>query len=403
MKKLVLVLIPIILLLIGVFAFRAPKTVDAAKGDRADYTLDPWTFYQTGVSTDGWNPWELSAFQRVYFPDDSDKFADSTPGKQFNPRVYDQNNHKFDHATAGTHPKNDERTVIADGVAHGYVATIERNGWSGKWLPDEEEDSDDPPKWGQPITPKPETTSFEPYLIDNNPYTVRSWVTARGLKRNRSYTWKFDAYIDEGAYMAKLGGNVEVDNKYVKIVGTTESGTILFVRYLSFTTKKQTFMFNFDMDANNTAVKVEYMYGAFLKEGPIIKHEEVVWTGTVHVENCDIIQGNMLLADETTTARRRSSGGGDWEEEPEKITGVKVKSKAKKSAKVSWSSDDYATKYQVNYALKSSFKGGKKKKTSKCSLTIKGLKSKKTYYFRVRGMNDEYTGSWSKKKKCKIK
>ena len=119
----------------------------------------------------------------------------------------------------------------------------------------------------------------------------------------------------------------------------------------------------------------------------------------------DIIQGNLNEPPVETTTRRSGGGGGGavWYDEPEQITGVKAKSKAKKSITLSWSREENSTKYQYNYALKKNFKGGKKKYTTKNKVTIKKLKRKKTYYFRVRGMNDEYTGSWSSKKKCKVK
>ncbi len=411
MKKISLLIVPITLIAIGLFVFTGTKDVKAAYGDRAEYTLDPWTFWQTGVTTDDWNQWELSAYKKVYLPDDSGKYSDSTPGGEFNPREYTDANW-FAHSPAGTHAKDEEREVTVKGVAHGYVATIESNGWSGKWLPDEVEPDNDPPKWGVPTTVAPETTSFVPYLIDNNPYTLRAWTTARGLKKNRTYTWKFDAYIDEGAYMAKLGGNVDVDTKYCKIVGKNGEGKILFVRYVPITTQKQTFMFNFDMDSNNNSLFVEMMYGSFLKEGPIIKYEEVVWHGTVHIEDCDIIQGNQNIPPETTTTRRYTPGGdSDWEEDTvAKVTGLKAKKKsAKKKAKkrsvvLSWSSAENATRYQVNYALKSNFKGGKSKYTEGRKFTVSGLKKKKTYYFRVRGRNDDdVVGAWSAKKKVKLK
>ena len=408
MKRLSLLIIPISLLFLGVFVFTGTKDVKAAYGDRAEYTLEPWTFWQTGVTTDIWNQWELNAFNGVYLPDDSDKFPDSVgpDGSTDFLRSYTHRNHFFEHGSTTTHPQvEDPYQLTLFGVSHGYVADIESNGWSGKWIPDETEPNDDPPKWGETTTPQGETTSFIPYLMDNNPYTVRCWTKANNLKKNRTYTWVFDAYIDEGAYMAKLGGNVPVDNKYAKIVGTNGQGKILFVRYLDITTTKQRFQFNFDMDKENSSLKVEMVYGAFLLEGPIIKHEEVVWTGKVHIENCDIIQGNLNEPPVETTTRRRGGGGGDsvWYDEPEKITGVKAKSKAKKSVTLSWSREENSTKYQYNYALKKNFKGGKKKYTTKNKITIKKLKRKKTYYFRVRGMNDEYTGSWSSKKKCKVK
>ncbi len=417
MKRLSLLIIPISLLFLGVFVFTGTKDVKAAYGDRASYTLEPWTFWQTGVTTDQWNRWELSAFESVEMRDNADnicEFSDSTP--KMTPRIY-TNESWFWHPDPATHKKGGEVELQVYGVSHGYAAKIESNGWSGKWIP-EETDPDpmtDPPKWGETTTYQ-ETTSFVPYLMDNNPYTVRSWVKAKGLKKNRTYTWVFDAYIDDDARMGDPDWNMEehdnqpapainAEHKYCKIVGTNGQGKILFVRYLDITKKKQRFMFNFDMDSSNTDIKVEYMYGAFLLKGPIIKHKEVVWTGTVHVENCDIIQGNLNEPQVETTTRRSGGGGGGavWYDEPEQITGVKAKSKAKKSITLSWSREENSTKYQYNYALKKNFKGGKKKYTTKNKVTIKKLKRKKTYYFRVRGMNDEYTGSWSSKKKCKVK
>ena len=336
MKRLSLLIIPISLLFLSFFVFTDTKDVKAAYGDRASYTLEPWTFWQTGVTTDIWNQWELNAFNGVYLPDDSDKFPDSVgpDGRTDYLRNYTHRNHFFEHGSTTTHPQvEDPYQLTLFGVSHGYVADIESNGWSGKWIPDETESEQitDPPKWGESTTPQGETTSFVPYLMDNNPYTLRCWTKANNLKKNRTYTWVFDAYIEEGAYMAKLGGNVPVDNKYAKIVGTNGQGKILFVRYLDITTTKKRFQFNFDMDKENSSLKVEMMYGAFLLEGPIIKHEEVVWTGKVHIENCDIIQGNLNEPPVETTTRRPGGGGGDsvWYDEPEQITGVKAKSKAK--------------------------------------------------------------------------
>ena len=433
MKKLSLLIIPISLLFLGVFVCTGTKDVEAAYGDRADYKLDPWTFWQAGASTDGWNPWELSAFEYVYVPNDCDKYSDSTPDDpDAHPRIYGRyrgpgkyyeedkwyNDNWFKHGDPGNMPSNDEREAQLQHVSHGYIAKIEGNGWSGKWVPSEEElqTNNDPPKWGEPSTEPQETTSFIPYLMDNNPYTVRTWTKARGLKKNRTYTWVFDAYIDDDCKYAdptwdseehdgKPAPQVSADTKYCKIVGKNGSGKILFVRYIEITKNKQRYMFNFDMDSSNNELNVEYMYGSFLLTGPIIKHKEVVWSGTVHLENADIIQGNLLKEEETTTTRRAGGGSAaDWGDTPEKVTGVKVKNKAKKSVILSWKSAEYADKYQYNYALKKNFKGGKKKYTTKKKITIKKLKRKKVYWFRVRGVSEDYgNGPWSAKKKIKTK
>ena len=66
-----------------------------------------------------------------------------------------------------------------------------------------------------------------------------------------------------------------------------------------------------------------------------------------------------------------------------------------------------ATGYQVAYATNSSMKKQKVKSFKGSSVTIKGLKKKKTYYFRVRAYKKQsgktVYGSWGKKKRIKIK
>lgn len=63
--------------------------------------------------------------------------------------------------------------------------------------------------------------------------------------------------------------------------------------------------------------------------------------------------------------------------------------------------------YQAAYAVKSSMKGQKVKSFKGTSVTVKGLKKKKTYYFRVRAYAKEdgktVYGNWGKVKKIKIK
>lgn len=426
MKKLSLLIIPIALVLVGVFVFTTgTKKTNAADGDRASYTLAPWTFWQTGVTTNDWNPWELSAYKSVYLPDDSDKYPDSVSvadGTTNFLRDYSQKRNFFIHSPIGTHAHDTPYELTAYGVTHGFIADVEKTGWSAEWGGESQtEEMTVPPMWtatAAPTTAAPETTTVDPSLptekpkpVDNNPYTLRAWTTVSNLKKNRAYTAVFDSYIDEGAYLSKLEGNQEVDEKYCKVVVKTLSGSTLYVRYLILNTQKQRFQLNFYMDGDNSAVKIELMYGAFLKyDGPIITHEEVNWVGVIHVEDLDVIQGNLNKPVETTTTRKKGGGGSwdDWDDEdevkkPATVSGLKAKSKAKKSVTLSWKKAANATKYQVNYSLKSSFKSAKSKYTTGTSIKIKKLKRKKKYFFRVRGMNSTYTGAWSAKKKCKVK
>ncbi len=84
----------------------------------------------------------------------------------------------------------------------------------------------------------------------------------------------------------------------------------------------------------------------------------------------------------------------------------KLKAKAaKKSAKLSWNKMDGATAYEIQYGLKSNFKGAKKKKVSaaKAFVMIKKLKKGKKYYFRIRAVSGTGFSAWSKKKSVRVK
>lgn len=91
---------------------------------------------------------------------------------------------------------------------------------------------------------------------------------------------------------------------------------------------------------------------------------------------------------------------------PSQVKNTKVKAK-KKAMVVKFKKASKAKKYEVQYSLKKNFKGSKVKTTSKSSITIKKLKSKKTYYVRVRGyfMNGKTKiyGPYSVRKTVKVK
>lgn len=95
---------------------------------------------------------------------------------------------------------------------------------------------------------------------------------------------------------------------------------------------------------------------------------------------------------------------------PKKLSKPSASSKAKKSIRVTWKKDSTVTGYQVQYSLKKSFSGAKTVKVTKAktvTTTIKGLKSKKTYYVRVRSYKTEgkktLTGAWSSYSSVKCK
>ena len=78
--------------------------------------------------------------------------------------------------------------------------------------------------------------------------------------------------------------------------------------------------------------------------------------------------------------------------------------------KVKWKKNTKVNGYQVQYCLKSSFKGAKKvtiKKNKTTSKKIKGLKKGKKYYVRIRSFKiangKKYYSAWSAKKTVTIK
>lgn len=97
------------------------------------------------------------------------------------------------------------------------------------------------------------------------------------------------------------------------------------------------------------------------------------------------------------------------EVKPGKVTALKVKKTAgKKSITAKWKKVSGAKGYQIQYALsKKKLKKGKKKNVQGTRVTIKKLKKRGTYYFRVRayksvGKGNVY-GKWSAIKRIKIK
>ena len=96
---------------------------------------------------------------------------------------------------------------------------------------------------------------------------------------------------------------------------------------------------------------------------------------------------------------------------PQKVKSLKLKSSKKKQLTVSWKKDSKVTGYEIVYATNSKFTKGKKtvKVTSYKTVkkTIKSLKSKKTYYVKVRSYKTvsgkKYYSAYTSVKKLKIK
>ncbi len=104
------------------------------------------------------------------------------------------------------------------------------------------------------------------------------------------------------------------------------------------------------------------------------------------------------------------SAGATFKIKPKKASISSLKSTAKKKITVTWTKDSQAGGYQVQYALNKKFtksRKGKKVSASKKTVTLTGLKSKKTYYVRIRPYKkvsgSTLYGAWSTVKKVKVK
>ena len=85
-----------------------------------------------------------------------------------------------------------------------------------------------------------------------------------------------------------------------------------------------------------------------------------------------------------------------------------MKSSSKKTAKVSYKKISGVTGYQIQYSTNKNFKSSVKTiKTKVTTKTLKGLKSGKKYYVRVRMYRTvnkkNYYGGWSSVKSMKVK
>lgn len=96
---------------------------------------------------------------------------------------------------------------------------------------------------------------------------------------------------------------------------------------------------------------------------------------------------------------------------PKKAIINSLKSQKKKTAAVVWKRDKKASGYQVQYSLSKKFAGSKTKvktvsKNKTTRLELKKLKTRKTYYVRVRSYkkagNSKVYGNWSKVKSVKV-
>ena len=88
---------------------------------------------------------------------------------------------------------------------------------------------------------------------------------------------------------------------------------------------------------------------------------------------------------------------------PAKVTIKSAKNIKRKSIIIKFDRARNAKSYKIQYASNKRFKKSKTVTAKKLTYIIKRLKKGKTYWVRVRGVNGKVKGTWSKRKKIKIK
>ena len=141
---------------------------------------------------------------------------------------------------------------------------------------------------------------------------------------------------------------------------------------------------------------------------------DVGFQGESYYLHCSVVDGYKDMTYTVHYAVNDWASGNDAADQT--VKGLKVKSKKKKKAAVSWTPNKTVYGYAIQYSTNSKFKKAKTKKilrTAKTlgihNTTVSKLKSKKVYYFRIAPIMKDLAngtviqGKWSKKTKVKIK
>lgn len=240
--------------------------------------------------------------------------------------------------------------------------------------------------------------------IDGNINTL--WHTVYdGSDQEKSITIK----LDEPVYLSAF----EYVPRQIGVNGRTRDGIL----YVSSNGEDWTEAASVTEWANNTQWKK-----ITLQESVKIQYVKFVTTKNWGNGNYASAAMINLYEDETTkvtttASKKTTECKTTYTNKPTQITikapgraTIKTIKKGKRKAQLKWKKVSKAKGYMIQYSTSKKFKRSqtKKKYTTKTSLTVKKLKSKKTYYFRIKAYTKGaankkvYSKNWSKVKKCKI-
>ena len=235
----------------------------ADEGD-TNVELSPWQFFQTGTSTQDWNPDEVCAFSKIVTSENE---------------ILGKSN--FSYTSSGNTHYYDDKTIKTTKSANGFSATIENNGWSAQY------------DGGR--------------LSGNNPYTLVA-STEVNFKEGNIYQISFDASIDDDARCEVEGEALDSSNRFAS---TNVKYAQFFIWYdsswdsqlsktLSITKKQKryTYEYNAYYDSNR---KLKLELGAFLYRNEYVLTKEANWSGTVNISNFSVKKIGDLNIDKPTT------------------------------------------------------------------------------------------------------
>lgn len=237
--------------------------------------------------------------------------------------------------------------------------------------------------------------------------TKRNEGTAISPTQNHVYTDKFDTDCDNGCgYIRKAPGHTYGKN-YVSAVATfSANGTI---------SKKS-------LSDESVVVKVATIYRiktvalektSVTYTGKTIKPKVVVKDSNGNTISSDYYTVKYSNNQKVGKATAKITFKGNYKGEKTltfkinpKATKISSLKSGKKAFTVKYKKQTSGSGYEIQYSTSKSFKGAKTVKIAKnktVSKTVKSLKSKKTYYVRVRTVKGSYKSSWSAAKKVKTK
>ena len=220
--------------------------------------LTPWEFYQTGNSTQAWNPYETCAYSKVV-----------TSAQE----VLDSFGYN-------------EGTFSSTKSADGFAATIYNNGWTAAY------------------------DNGDSTITGNSPYNLTAYTTM-DVKEGNTYQISFNASIDDDAKCEVEGESVDSENRFAKTDVKYAQIDISdnYYHYESYLYKtiavkktEKSFTYTFKANYNGTA-RIQFSLGAFMYKNDVVKTREANWSGTVNITDVSVktVSEPETTTEETTT------------------------------------------------------------------------------------------------------